>query len=225
VYCPEFRPPSRVPSTQLEDLVSAGVTGLLQAYQRFDEKRNLRLKTLASHRIRGAMLDYLRQLDPLPRTLRRFQKKREAAMVRLSQDSDSELSEEQLARELGLPLKKYRRLLREAQAQTVLSLDTHSHDDARPLEVVAPDDQTPEHSVLCNRVERAIHRLSNSERGVIMALKDGETTREIARALHITEGRVGQIKKKAIQRLQLELGVTRRGDLGVRMDKLLRLGQ
>ena len=59
-------------SVLLEDLVSAGVTGLIQAADRYDRHRNIKFKTLAEHRIRGAMLDYLRTLDPLSRSVRRF---------------------------------------------------------------------------------------------------------------------------------------------------------
>jgi RNA polymerase sigma factor (sigma-70 family) len=70
----------RCTQVELDDLISAGTIGLIQAVDRFDPKRNLKLKTLAEHRIRGALLDYLRQIDPLPRTVRRFQKQRDAVI-------------------------------------------------------------------------------------------------------------------------------------------------
>jgi RNA polymerase sigma factor FliA len=66
------------PHVELEDLISAGTIGLIQAVDRFDPARNLKLKTLAEHRISGALLDYLRHIDPLPRDVRRFQKQRDA---------------------------------------------------------------------------------------------------------------------------------------------------
>lgn len=64
----------RCPQVELDDLISTGTIGLIRAIDRFDPKRNLKLKTLAEHRIRGAMLDYLRHIDPLPRSVRRFKK-------------------------------------------------------------------------------------------------------------------------------------------------------
>ena len=66
----------RCPQVELDDLIQAGTIGLIQAIDKFDPSRNLKVKTLAEHRIRGAMLDYLRQIDPLPRSVRQFQKRR-----------------------------------------------------------------------------------------------------------------------------------------------------
>ena len=74
----------RCPQVELDDLIRAGTIGLIQAIDKFDPSRNLKVKTLAEHRIRGAMLDYLRQIDPLPRSVWRFQKRREAAISELA---------------------------------------------------------------------------------------------------------------------------------------------
>jgi RNA polymerase sigma factor for flagellar operon FliA len=65
-----------LPQVELSDLISASTIGLIQAVDRFDPARNLNLKTLAEHRIRGALLDHLRHTDPLPRSVRCFQKQR-----------------------------------------------------------------------------------------------------------------------------------------------------
>ena len=70
----------RCPQVELDDLISAGVIGLIQAVDRFDPARNLKLKTFAEHRISGALLDYLRHVDPLPRSVRRFQKQRDVLL-------------------------------------------------------------------------------------------------------------------------------------------------
>ena len=121
----------RCPSEVLhEHLVSAGVVGLLQAHQRFDKRRKLKLRTLAAHRIRGAMLDYLRELDPLSRDLRQFQKKRENVVARLTSDFGAQPSEEDIAQGMALPLRRYRTLVQAAQ-DGVVSLDAASHDDGR----------------------------------------------------------------------------------------------
>ena len=90
----------------LEDLLSADMMGLVQAPNRFDPARNLKFKTLAEHRIRGAMLDYLRSVDPQPRALRRFVRQREAVMPRLKATA----SEDEVPAAMGVPIERYHRL-------------------------------------------------------------------------------------------------------------------
>ncbi len=99
----------RCPQVELDDLISAGTIGLIQAVDRFDPSRNLKLKTLAEHRIHGALLDYLRHIDPLPRTVRQFQKRRDAAMAELASVGEIPTCE-QIAESLGVPIRKYVRL-------------------------------------------------------------------------------------------------------------------
>lgn len=91
----------RCPQVELDDLISAGTIGLIGAVDRFDPARNCKLKTLAEHRIRGGMLDYLRQLDPLPRAVRQFQKRRDAVTTPSENPTPDEL-----AAILGLPTRK-----------------------------------------------------------------------------------------------------------------------
>jgi RNA polymerase sigma factor for flagellar operon FliA len=71
----------RCPQVGFDNLMSTGTIGLIQAVDRFDTKRNLKVKTLAEYRIRGAMLDYLRHIDPLPRSVRCFQKQRDVVIA------------------------------------------------------------------------------------------------------------------------------------------------
>jgi RNA polymerase sigma factor for flagellar operon FliA len=108
---------------EIEDLVSVGVIGLMQAIDRFDASRGLLLKTLADYRIRGAMLDYLRQLDPLPRSVRRFVRQRAEAALRLTLHLGREPEEFELAQELGLSITRMRKLECVARAGQVRSLE------------------------------------------------------------------------------------------------------
>jgi RNA polymerase sigma factor for flagellar operon FliA len=94
----------------LEDLVSAGVTGLVEAANRFDGSRNVQFKTLAEHRIRGAMLDYLRSLDALPRSVRRFVKDRDTVIAQWKQDTGADPSEDNIATKMGLEQGRFRQL-------------------------------------------------------------------------------------------------------------------
>ena len=96
----------RCPQVEIDDLVSAGTVGLIQAVDRFDPARNLKLKTLAEHRISGAMLDYLRHIDPLPRSVRRFQKQRDAVIAELSAAGEFP-SHTRIAAALGVSSQKY----------------------------------------------------------------------------------------------------------------------
>lgn len=111
----------RCPQVELDDLISTGTIGLIRAVDRFDPSRNLKLKTLAEHRIRGAMLDYLRQIDPLPRSVRRFQKQRDAAIDFLAARGENP-SHDEMAKVLGVPIHKYLMFLRMAAAAEVTSL-------------------------------------------------------------------------------------------------------
>ena len=96
----------RCPHVELDDLISAGTIGLIQAVDRFDPARNLMLKTLAEHRISGALLDYLRHIDPLPRSVRRFQKQRDGIIAQMSAGGEV-LCHARVAQMLGVSLKKY----------------------------------------------------------------------------------------------------------------------
>lgn len=112
----------RCPQVELDDLISAGTLGLIQAVDRFDPTRNLKLKTLAEHRISGALLDYLRHIDPLPRSVRRFQKRRDAAILELSARGEVP-TRDRLANVLGVAPRKYDTLSRMIVAAEPVSLD------------------------------------------------------------------------------------------------------
>lgn len=96
----------RCPQVELDDLISAGTIGLIQAVDRFDPRRRCKLRTLAEHRILGAMLDYLRQIDPLPREVRRFQKRRDAILESFSLRGEP-VRHDEVARQLGISTRKY----------------------------------------------------------------------------------------------------------------------
>jgi RNA polymerase sigma factor FliA len=112
----------RCPQVELDDLIQAGTIGLIQAVDRYDESRGCRLKTIAEHRIRGALLDYLRQINPLPRNIRRFQKRRDAAIAELV-SAGACPSVDEIAAVVGVPVKKYLRLSISVLAADALSIE------------------------------------------------------------------------------------------------------
>jgi RNA polymerase sigma factor for flagellar operon FliA len=193
----------RCPSSVLfEDLVSAGVTGLIEAADRYDRRRNVKFQTLAGHRIRGAMFDYLRSLDPLPRAVRRFSRDRDTAIAHLENGRDASPSEEEIAAKMGVSLKRYRRLSQTVhEAGVTVSLDQ--------FDGFAVSGDAQHHESEWNReLDDAINALPLRWRSVILSLRDGYTLDEIAAGFGITEGRVSQIKKQAIIRLRIVLGIT-----------------
>jgi RNA polymerase sigma factor for flagellar operon FliA len=111
----------RCPQVELDDLISAGTVGLIHATDRYDESKGYLLKTLAEHRIRGAMLDYLRQIDPLPRNVRRFQKQRDAVISQMAAAGEV-LNPERLAQALGVSPRKYAALSRMIVAAEPVSI-------------------------------------------------------------------------------------------------------
>lgn len=192
----------------LEDLVSAGTVGLIQTVDRYDSRRNLKLKTLAEHRIRGAILDYLRELDPLPRGLRQFQHKRDAAYRDLEHRLDRVPCNAELADELGISLSTYRRLGREACAGSPVSLEAliarageKAITPADPIGTIDIEDQR-------ERVRAAMQSLPAREQRVLIALLEGTTIRGIARQLRLSQGRASQIKHAALCHIRTALGIT-----------------
>jgi len=108
---------------------------------------------------------------------------------------------------MTLPLRRYHSLVQAAQ-DGVVSLDATGHHGGRPLELMTPAHEVTEQRALYSQLQDAIERLPTSDRRVMTALKAGESAREIADRLHVTEGRISQIKNRAIRRLRIELAVT-----------------
>jgi RNA polymerase sigma factor for flagellar operon FliA len=191
-------------SVAIEDLVSAGTIGLIQAADRFDHRRNVRFPTLADHRIRGAMLDYLRDLDPMPRATRRFMRDRDCAIARLKQANDAP-SDSEIANLLGISIGTYRRQARIASAGSVLSYERI--DGSSGVDQI-PDRDAP--TPFCGALRRvlidAVVTLPGRERFVIMSILAGYAMNEIARLLHVTPSRISQLKHRAMIRLQIAMG-------------------
>lgn len=181
----------------LEDLVSAGMVGLIEASNRFDAARNLQFKTLAEHRIRGAMLDYLRSIDPLPRAVRRFVRQREAVLANLTPSA----SEEDIAVAMDIPIEHYRRLSQIADASDAEQPDGSAR--------VAHADSPAAYTLTLRReVMDAVDKLPERERRIMLAFGEGQSVREIARDLKIPPGRLSQIRRQALMALRVALGVS-----------------
>jgi RNA polymerase sigma factor FliA len=192
----------------LEDLISSGVIGLISAIDRFDPAHNVKLKTYAEYKIRGAILDSLRGLDWAPRQKRRRSKQIEAAIGRLEQTLGRAPSEEEIATELGIRVAEYHEWLVEIRGLNLASLE-HAGGQGKDLLHYVADDQEKLPSTILERSElertltAGIDGLPEIERTVLsLYYREELTLREIAAIIRLHESRVSQLKSQAILRLR-----------------------
>jgi RNA polymerase sigma factor for flagellar operon FliA len=190
----------------LEDLISIGTMGLIQAIDRYDPRRKLKLKTLAEHRIRGAMLDYLRKLDPLPRSVRHFYRRREEVAICLQQSSGDAPPASEIAAELKLSLSRYRCLDYATQGGIVLRLENMTSNDH--VRSATADLSAIEQMDLLHGLDSAIRNLPEPERTVMESIQFGVSLCEIARRLHKPQSYVSQIRSNGLHRLRTTLGAS-----------------
>jgi RNA polymerase sigma factor for flagellar operon FliA len=194
----------------LDDLVSTGVVGLISAIDKFDPTQNVKLRTYAEYKIRGAILDSLRGLDWAPRQQRKRSKMIEAAISAAEQRLHRAPSEEEIAIELHLTLDDYHEWLVDIRGVNLGSLEVASPDEEnRSLLKYISDDEENWPSRLLERSELqrlladAIDRIPRTERTVITLYYHEELTlREISKIVNLHESRVSQLKSQAILRLR-----------------------
>jgi len=197
-------------SIAVEDLVSAGVLGLISAIDCFDSRHNVKLKTYAEYKIRGAILDSLRDLDWAPRQRRRLAKQIEAAISRLEQKLQGVPEDEHIAEELGVDLDTYRQYLVSTQGLTLGSLEySGREEDGRELISFLADEDSPLPSEVLEQRELeqlladSVRRLPKMERTILgLYYQEEMTLREIARIVNLHESRISQLKTQAILRLR-----------------------
>jgi RNA polymerase sigma factor for flagellar operon FliA len=204
---------ARLPSSvQIDDIIQAGMIGLMDAAARFEESQGNQFETYATQRIRGAMLDELRQNDWLPRSTRKSLRRIETAMHRLEQRLGRAPTEVELAKELNVPLAEYQSMLQEARGYELLHLEDFSRDDDDDyLERNLPDDRE-------NPFERykdarfrgalvaAIEQLPEREKLLMGLYYEQELNfKEIAAVLEVSESRICQLHSQAVARLRTKL--------------------
>src|SRR5579883_87457 len=194
----------------LEDLISNGVIGLIAAIDHFDPAHNVKLKTYAEYKIRGAILDSLRGLDWAPRQQRRRAKQIEAAIAAVEQRLHRAPSEEEIAAELGQTIEEYHEWLVDSRGLTLGSLETASgEDENRDLLKFVSDNEESWPSKVLERTElqrvlaEAIEKMPDIEKTVLSLYYHEELTlREIAKIVRLHESRISQLKTQAILRLR-----------------------
>ncbi len=201
---------ARLPANvQFEDLVQNGMIGLLDAIGRYEEGFGAQFETYASQRIRGAMLDGLRENDWLPRHLRREMRRVEVAVQQLEQQQGRAPTEGELAASLGMSLPEYQKLLLEAQGHQMLYLEDFASEDGESFldRHAGLSDMDPgllvEDKDMRREMVAAIAALPEREQ-LVMALYYEEelNLREIGQILGVTESRVCQLHSQAISRIR-----------------------
>ncbi len=197
------------PSVEVEDLIQNGMLGLLDAISRFEDGLGAQFETYAAQRIRGAMLDGLRENDWLPRGLRRDMRRIEAAIHALEQGHGRPPTEAELAASLDMALADYQKMLQEARGHQLVYLEDmgeRGDEDflerhlagpgADPLAALLDQDMR-------NTLVRAIEELPEREKMMMSLYYDDELNlREIGEVLGVSESRVCQLHTQAIARLR-----------------------
>jgi RNA polymerase sigma factor FliA len=197
-------------SVSLDDLISTGVVGLIAAIDRYDDTHDVKLKTYAEYKIRGAILDSLRGLDWAPRQQRRRAKLIEAAIASLEQQYQRTPAEEEIATHLGLSVAEYQSWLSEVRGLTLGSLENAGTEEegCDLLRYLADKDehwpsQIVERAELERILAEAIEKMPNLERTVLALYYYEEMTlREIAKIVDLHESRISQLKSQAVLRLR-----------------------
>jgi RNA polymerase sigma factor for flagellar operon FliA len=200
-------------SVSLDDLVSTGIVGLIAAIDRFDSSHNVKLKTYAEYKIRGAILDGLRGLDWAPRQHRKRSKQIEAAICRAEQLLHRSPSEEEIAVQLGLTIEEYHEWLVDVRGLNLGSLESATPEDDNNnsrdlLKYISGDEENwpsrlLERSELQKLLAEAISKMPDIEKTVLSLYYHEELTlREISKIVHLHESRISQLKSQAILRLR-----------------------
>jgi RNA polymerase sigma factor FliA len=206
----------RLPANiELDDLISAGVIGLMDAVDKYDCTRDNKFKTYAEFRIRGAMLDELRSQDWVPRSVREKAKQLERVYAKIEQDKGRPATDQEVCEVLNLSQEEYQELLNEVRSVSLLNFDDlngMAKTDKKSMMGLIENGKmsSPLAEVTRNNlkslVEKAINDLPEKQR-LVLALYYYEdmNLKEIGRVLEVTESRVSQLHTQAIIRLKSKL--------------------
>ena len=204
------------PHIEVDDLISVGAIGLMDAIEKYDPSRGAKFKTYAEFRVRGSILDELRSLDWVPRSVRQKASKLDAVSSKLQSKLGRLPEDEEIAKEMGVTLEEFFKTLNETRNMPLLSLEDlgiarDSGDKQSLLDTLeGRSDVDPQTQMrlteLKNLIAAAIDSLPEKERLMVSLYYYEELTmKEIGEVLGITESRISQIHSKAVYRLRTKL--------------------
>jgi RNA polymerase sigma factor for flagellar operon FliA len=203
---------ARLPaSVQVDDLMQAGMIGLLDAMSHFDETQGAQFETYASQRIRGAMLDELREIDWVPRSVRKTARDIESAIAALQQQLGHAPSEQEIATAMGVELAEYQSMLADARGHQLVYYEDFHNEDGDPVELNLADArpnpfETIQDEGMRRALVAAIADLPEREKMMMaMYYQEDLNLKEIGAVMGVSESRVCQIHSQAVMRLRSKL--------------------
>ncbi len=202
-------------NVEYEDLVSYGIFGLIDAIDKFDCFKEVKFETYASLRIRGAILDQIRKMDWIPRTIRQKQKKIESVIREIEQNTGHAATDEEIAKGLGLSDDEYLEWQSQMKITGLVSLNEYMEQGSDVSQeygrITTSYFEAPEERVekeeLAKVLGEALELLTDKEKKVIMLYYYEELTlKEISNILEVTESRVSQLHTKALQKMKVKMG-------------------
>ena len=199
-------------TVEYDDLVGYGIFGLIDAIDKYDMTKNVKFETYASLRIRGAILDQIRKMDWIPRTLRQKQKRMDTTIAKLEGELGRPATSEEVANELGISLEEYEDWKSEAEFTNLVSLDDYLEQGSEGrIETFGATFQQPEAAVQKQELKKmlveALKTLTEKEQSVITFYYYEELTlKEISQILSVSESRVSQLHTKALKKIKNQLG-------------------
>lgn len=200
-------------NVEYDDLVGYGTFGLIDAIDKFDYNKGFKFETYASLRIRGAILDQIRKMDWIPRSIRQKQRKIDMAYQSLEIKHGRSVNDEEVARELDISLEELENWQNQTKITNIISLDEFMEQGSEgkmEQSLTATFDQ-PERIVeqqeLKELLTRTLDTLTEKEKKVIILYYYEELTlKEISRILEVSESRISQLHTKALQKMKVKLG-------------------
>lgn len=200
-------------NVEYDDLVSYGIFGLIDAIDKFDLNKDVKFETYASLRIRGAILDQIRKMDWIPRTVRQKQKKIDEAIKQIEMRTGKNALDEEIADELGLSESELSTWQSQLKVTNVVSLNEFLEQGSEPVmdarqnsHFIQPEDLIQENE-LKEVLQDALELLTEKEKKVILLYYyEDLTLKEISQILEVSESRVSQLHTKALQKMRGKMG-------------------
>lgn len=200
-------------NVEYEDLVSYGVFGLIDAIDKFDTNKDVKFETYASLRIRGSILDQIRKMDWIPRTVRQRQRKIDEAIKSLEARTGKTPTDEMLAEELGVSGEELLSWQSQLKVTNVVSLNEFVESGNEPVmdakgnfRFAQPEEVIAE-TELKQMLKDAMQLLTEKEQKVILLYYyEDLTLKEISRVLEVSESRISQLHTKALQKMKKKMG-------------------
>ena len=200
-------------TVEYDDLVGYGIFGLIDAIDKFDYLKGIKFETYASLRIRGSILDQIRKMDWVPRTLRQKQKKLDNAYHKFNNEYGKPGTDEEIAKELEITIEELEQWQNQTKISNLISLDEfieqgseikmeayHNSDFEQPEKII-------EKQEMKDLLIKTLDTLTKKEKKVVVLYYyEGLTLKEVSEILEVSESRISQLHTKALQKLRLRLG-------------------